>query len=1075
MFGSDDEIVTRLEPGPEQESSLVRLKSDTAGAANTEKEEMNLSDLQIMTITEPLGKESCVATNAIRNPFEREDIEEIADGYLQTFPSELMNAELVNDIPTEFYGPEELQQGLKDLVWEFRDRFRRTVSEEPANLEPFRLEVDQEKWNHHRLRGPRKMDKTREEECRRQIQILLEHGLIQESRASQYSHVLLVPKANGKWRFCVDYTDLNKITNKEGWPIPNIQLLLNRIGDKKPKFFIVLDLTSGYFQIPVDEESRKYTAFITSGGLYEWTRLPMGLKGAPAFFQRSLMTKVLAGIIQIICELYLDDLILHAQTIQELITNFRKVLERFRDYNIYINPDKCKLGVSEVTYVGHTINSEGIHFSRSKIEGIMNIPLPNTQGGLKSFLGMANFFRDHVRGFAIKAQPLYRMLQGYKKRGTLVWNESLRKLFEEIKSAINDCPRLFFMDETSPIHLYTDASDVGIGAYLAQIVEGTEKPIGFVSKAFDDRMKNWDVPQKEGFAIYFALDKWAYLLRDKRFVIHTDHKNLLSLKEDYQDNKKVQRWLRCFQSYDYELVMIEGSKNTIADAFSRLCVITIDDTRKEEHQDLCALDSEDDEGGVNTTPSQTGEGENTASNSRIPRKENKILKRVHNELVGHHGVDRMIQLLNENGENWDERRKHVQMFIKSCPACQKNNQRRSLAIARPFTLSSENPMQKMYVDLIEDLREDEDGNRHIFVAIDAFSRYLMLYPIKEKTAQAVARAFLSLIGDFGAPRNIVSDRGPCFVSELWSELLQLIGSEHELTLGYSKEENGMVERANKEVMRHLRNIIFDRNVIMNWSRYLPLVKRIFNASIHSITGVSPARVIHGNAIDLNQNILGRNENNSTPIVYMDSWINSLIQGQQSIISLVQKNLGKQRERHLTQVMGGEVVEFPIGSFVLVEHTQSNLRRGPKSKLLPFLKGPMKVISINGDKYLLRNLVTRRDKEYHIKRLFEYRYDPSTLSPLKVACKDSGEQFPVEYIEKARGSFKDKTKMEFLVHWIGHDEPTWEPWKNVRTTHACYYFLKNHPNEKYREMIPKNIKFVDSDDEIESDQEEEEIS
>lgn len=127
----------------------------------------------------------------------------------------------------------------------------------------------------------------------------------------------------------MDYTDLNKITNKEGWPIPNIQLLLNRIGDKRPKFFIVLDLTSGYFQIPVDEMSRKYTAFITSEGLYEWTRLPMGLKGAPAFFQRSLMTKRLAGIIQINYELYLDDLILHAQTIQELITHHQAATPHF--------------------------------------------------------------------------------------------------------------------------------------------------------------------------------------------------------------------------------------------------------------------------------------------------------------------------------------------------------------------------------------------------------------------------------------------------------------------------------------------------------------------------------------------------------------------------------------------------------------------------------------------------------------------------------------------------------------------------------------------------------------------------
>jgi hypothetical protein len=168
---------------------------------------------------------------------------------------------------------------------------------------------------------------------------------------------------------------------------------------------------------------------------------------------------------------------------------------------------------------------------------------------------------------------------------------------------------------------------------------------------------------------------------------------------------------------------------------------------------------------------------------------------------------------------------------------------------------------------------------------------------------------------------------------------------------------------------------------------------------------------------------------------------------------------------------GDVTEFPVGSYVLVEHSISNLRRGPRSKLLPFLKGPMKVMGINGDKYLLRNLITRRDKEYHIKRLFEYRYDPNTLSPLKVACRDSGEEFPVEYIERSRGSIKDKNKMEFLVHWIGYEEPTWEPWKNIRNTYACYYFLKNHPDQKYREIIPKNIKFVDSDDEIESDEEE----
>lgn len=171
---------------------------------------------------------------------------------------------------------------------------------------------------------------------------------------------------------------------------PNVELMLKRIGDRRPKYFIVIDLTSGNFQIPVAEESRKFTAFITEGGLFQWRRLPMGLKGAPSFFQRVMVTIVLAGLVMVICELYLDDLILYAQTCNELLQNFRTVLIRFREFNIYINPEKCKMGLTEVTYVGHTINEEGIHFSREKLDGILNFVKPSTQKGLKSFAGLAN-------------------------------------------------------------------------------------------------------------------------------------------------------------------------------------------------------------------------------------------------------------------------------------------------------------------------------------------------------------------------------------------------------------------------------------------------------------------------------------------------------------------------------------------------------------------------------------------------------------------------------------------------------------------------------------------------------------
>jgi len=430
--------------------------------------------------------------------------------------------------------------------------------------------------------------------------------------------------------------------------------------------------------------------------------------------------------------------------------------------------------------------------------------------------------------------------------------------------------------------------------------------------------------------------------------------------------------------------------------------------------------------------------------SRIPKKKYSTIKGFHNSVVGHMGVERTISLLKENGHDWPGMRQHVMSMIRRCPCCQKNDQRRSTAICqRPFTLSSASPMFRIYVDLIENLRPDEDGNQHILVLIDAFSRYLMMYPVKEKTSLSVAKAMLKAIGDYGAPRELLSDRGPCVIGGVVQELLSLIGIEHELTMAYSKEENGIVERANKEIMRHLRNIIFDQNVIAQWSTYLPLVKRIFNASINTVTGVAPAKIIYGNSIDLNRTILGNSETGDMPNVYMDSWVQSLIRGQEEIVKLVKSNLEKQRERHLQRKERKNFTEFEVGSYVLVEHLQSNLRRGPQSKLLPFLKGPMKVISVNGDIYTLRNLITRRDKNYHVKRLHNYLYDPMTINPLKVACKDDGSQFQVEFIEKMKGRINGKKQdLKFLVHWIGYDNPTWESRNNVRNTFALSFLERS---------------------------------
>jgi hypothetical protein len=255
---------------------------------------------------------------------------------------------------------------------------------------------------------------------------------------------------------------LNLHTESMGWPIPNIPQMLQRIGLRRPKFFAVMDLTMGFFQAPLAEESRKYTTFTTWMGTYEWLRVAMGLKGAPSWFQQQLETKVLGGLIHTICELYIDDLIIYADTYEEYLANLEAVLLRFKQHNITVSLKKCQFLMNEIEYVGYVINTEGIRFSPEKKEKALNFPLPTTTGALKQFTGLAEHFHRHVRNFADLSRPLFKMLDGYSKRNRnnkLTWSEKDQQAFRALQTAICDSPTLYFPEPSREIFLETDASD----------------------------------------------------------------------------------------------------------------------------------------------------------------------------------------------------------------------------------------------------------------------------------------------------------------------------------------------------------------------------------------------------------------------------------------------------------------------------------------------------------------------------------------------------------------------------------------------------------------------------------------
>ena len=370
--------------------------------------------------------------------------------------------------------------------------------------------------------------------------------------------------------------------------------MFERIGRKRPKMFGVLDMTSEYWQAPLSERSKNLTTFISAFGVFEWNRVVIRLKSASSFFHRAMATGILPTLIHEICEVYLDDLIVHGPTTEDFFDSLDRVLKRCIQFNVTLNPTKCRLGVTEIEYVGHTIDAAGHHhFSREKLDHVKRMPLPHTHGELRAFLGLSNYFRDHVRDYATLTAPLHSILtektskckhgpqvskhpkkSNYNKHKVIVWTDDLRTCFEDVKEAINSCPKLNFVDDFSEVHVYTDASEIGYGAYLCQLVRQSddtlkEVPILFLSKGWIKEQKRWSTPEKEAYAIFYALRKWEHMLRDSKFVLHTDHRNLVFLNTS--GSAKVKRWKLLVQDYDCLIEYIKGPENVVADGFSRCC------------------------------------------------------------------------------------------------------------------------------------------------------------------------------------------------------------------------------------------------------------------------------------------------------------------------------------------------------------------------------------------------------------------------------------------------------------------------------------------------------------------------
>ena len=924
-------------------------------------------------------------------------------------------------------GNESLKASLTALCQEYSDIFRTKVKPEPAQVTPLNLEVDDNLWYKPCNRNPaRPVSQPKREEIKRQIESLLKLNVIRPSQATAWSQVHLVPKLDDSWRFCIDYRKLNQATKSMGWPIPNIPEMLRRIGEHRPSLFGKLDFTSGYHQAPLSETSQAYSAFICWMGLYEWLRVPMGPKGAPAYFQQSMAMEVFPGLLYTDLELYMDDVITWGQDENDFIARLRIIFQRLREKNITVNPAKCVLGCSSIEYTGHVLDQEGISFSRDKIYSVVNFSLPQTQKELKSYIGLVNYFHSHIPNASIILRPLQEMVRNYKPKQSLKWTDEQKEAFQKVSKAINNCPKLFFVDGKSEIILETDASKDGIGAYLYQVMQdGSIRPISFLSKAFSKQQLNWSVPDKEAYAIFYALKKLEYLLRDVHFTLRTDHKNLTYI--NLENTGKVRRWKMELQEYDFNIEHIVGPSNFVADYLSRLFG---DSKPPTEH--------------VATTWEEIN----------IPSDKYDLISKEHNSREGHWGVDKTILRLQKHNYSWDNMRFHVQRFINQCPCCQKMNMLKIPIQTHRFTTSSYDIMELVSIDTMGPFPIDEFGYQYIIVIIDCFSRFVELFPAKDLSAAAAAQCLLQWVGRYGCPAQILSDNGTQFVNNVIDEFLYLLGIEHKTIMPYSHEENAIVERANKEILRHLKNIIFSKNVISNFSIFLPLVQRILNANVHSAIGVSPAQILFGNSVKLDSHLILPNVRNTNTPIPLSEWMAKMLTAQEDIIRIAVQLQQETNTAHNATNLMGNITTYPLNSYVLVDYENN---KAP-SKLHPNHKGPLRVINIsdNGHKYTLQDLVTGENRDYHVTRLRAFEYDPKYTDPRLIANKDS-QQFDVgQILEHSGDRYGSKDQLYFKVRWLGltEREDSWLPWKELRHNTILHAYLRTH---KMSSLIPRGDK------------------
>ena len=971
---------------------------------------------------------------------------------------------------------------VSDLIAEFADVFQDPL---PVGLPPERSEghsIPTEPGHPPTFKQMYRLSPLEYRELEKQVTAFLKAGIIEPSQSPYGAPVLFVPKPNGRGlRLCVDYRALNSITVKNRATLPRIDDLLDAVSGSQ--YFTSLDLTSGYHQILISQEDCPKTAFRTPFGHFQFKVLIEGLTNAPATFQ-TVMNSIFAPYLRKFVVVYLDDILIFSRSEEEHQAHVRLALQVLQREKFFVTKAKSRFAQTEIQYLGHIVNAQGIRPDPKKVSAVQSWPVPQNVHDVRSFLGLCNYFRKFIDHYSGKAVPLTNLT---KKSVGWNWTGSCQDSFEILKRSLIEAPLLRTPDESKPYDVITDASDYGLGAVLLQ--EG--HPVAFESCKLNSAELNYTVTEKEMLAVVHALRVWRCYLEGAEFTVYTDHVSNTYFQTQPSLSRRQSRWSEFLQRFGvFKWEYLKGERN-VADALSRGDVTasllrTVDSVKAQPFGAVVATagvvtpSREMSRGGAVSGQTSSARGDRGVSVStfelspsllksliissrslseKVDRDakfadsnqlsttwEGLVLKRKSQILVpddvdlqrqiiaeyhdtpyaGHWGIEKTRKAVGRLFW-WQSMTEDVAKYVSTCVLCQRNKSRRH----RPFgTLQPlpvpDKPWQTITFDFIVKLPKTRKGNDCVCVFVDKLTKMVHFVACREEmSAKDFAELYIDQVWRLhGLSREFITDRDTRFTSAFWKGVTELIGTKHVMSSSFHPQTDGQTERVNQTLETYIRHFVSVR--LNDWDTLLSRAEYAHNAAVHSSTGQTPFYLNFGmNPRTSPGEII---EVHPEPAAFVERWQSALTFARNCLIAAQQRQKAYADQRRVEKV-------FSVGDKVLLNTKHLNIKHAETNrKLLPKWIGPFEVVQVVGPvAYELKmNPGWRIHPVFHVSLLEAYRSDGRIQPPPPPLDLEGVLEYEVESILDHRFRGRRHPRTSYLVAWKGYgpEHNSWEPEKNV---------------------------------------------